>query len=56
MMRQKAVWVAVCVGAGFLGMGLAVGALHVYQDHQALHGVIALIENAQRQQQAQVPK
>lgn len=55
-MRQKVLWVAVCVGAGFLGMGLAVGALHVYQDHRALHGVIALIENAQRQQQAQATK
>jgi hypothetical protein len=52
-MRQKLSWVAICVGAGFLGMALAVSALHAYQDHQALHAIIAIIDNAQK---AQAPK
>lgn len=41
------------VGMGILGMLLAVGALHLYQDHLYLHGLINLVQT--QSQKASAP-
>ena len=40
------------------GMGCALGAMHAYYDHQALHAIVALIQQNQQAQakQQQAPR
>jgi hypothetical protein len=41
---------ALAVGLGFVGMLMALSIVHGIQDHQALHAVIQMINQAQTQQ------
>ena len=38
------------------GMAFALGSMHVYYDHQALHAIIAMIQQNQQQAAKQQPR